>query len=80
MKLIINNCDIYDIGHDDSINEYILYVVTDDNKFVKGYCKIYGEKVLDGTVTNIKQQYDIKQTINVPYEKTTEEVLNELQN
>lgn len=82
MKLIIKTQDIYDIGHDDSINEYVLYVTTNDGVFVEASVidEVYGEKLLDVAVKAIKSKYDITQEIKVPYNKTTEEVLNEVQN
>ena len=80
MKLIVNNNDTYDIGHDDSINEYILYVTTDDGVVTKALDKVYGEHVLTDTIAILKKSYDIKETIYVPYGKTTEEALDELQN
>lgn len=79
MKLIINNIDTYDIGHDDSVNEYLIYIMTSDGTIIKGLDKIYGENVLTDTVAIAKKTYSIEETIYVPYGKTTEESLNEIQ-
>lgn len=82
MKLIIKTHDIYDIGHDDSINEYVLYVTTNDGVFVEASVinDVYGEKLLDVAIKSIRTKYNITQEIRVPYNKTTEEVLNEVRN
>jgi hypothetical protein len=80
MKLIVNNNDIYDIGHDDSINEYLLYVTTDDDVIIKAFDKVYGENVLTDTIALLRKSYTISETIYIPYNKTTEEAYNEIQN
>lgn len=80
MKLIIKNIDTYDIGHDDSIDEFIIYVATNENQLVRAYTKIYGDKVLHETIFMLKKQYNTKQIINVPLHLTSQEVLDELQN
>lgn len=78
MKLIVNNINTYDIGHDDSINEYIVYVTTNDGVAFKALDKIYGERVLTETIAILKKSYDITETIYFPHNKTTEEALNGL--
>jgi hypothetical protein len=76
MNLIIKHVDIFDIGHDDSINEYIVYVSTTDNVLIKAYDKIYGETVLDETVYLLKKQYQINTVIRVDYNKTIEDAFS----
>jgi hypothetical protein len=76
MNLIIKHVDIYDIGHDDSINEYIVYVSTTDNVLIKAYDKIYGEQALGESVYLLKNQYQIDTVIQVDYDKTIEDALS----
>jgi len=79
MKIIVNNNNTYDIGHDDSINEYLLYIATDDGVMTKAVDKIYGETVLADTVSVLSKQYNSTETIYIPYGKTTEQGLYEIQ-
>ena len=76
MKLIINNNDIYDLGHDDSMPEYILYVVTEDNVIVKAWDKIYNG-VLDEMKALIYKDYNITETIKVKYGENVEDALRD---
>lgn len=70
MKLIVNNNDTYDIGHDDSINEYILYVTTDDGVLVKALDQIYGENILEESIAILRKQYDFTVITHLSLEQT----------
>jgi hypothetical protein len=76
MKLIVNNNDTYDIGHDDSINEYILYVTTDDGVLVKALDDVYGENVLQESIAVLRKQYNFTKITYLSLDQTTEETLN----
>ena len=80
MKLVINNIDVYEVSNTETYYEHLVYVMTQDNIPVKAYNEIYSEKVLDGLVASLYKQFNIVQVVNVPYEVTTEKVLNEVHN
>ena len=76
MKLIVNNNNTYDIGHDDSIKEYLLYVTTDDGVLVKALDDVYGENVLQESIAVLRKQYDFTVITHLSLDQTPEEVLN----
>lgn len=80
MKLIVNNNNTHDIGHDDSVDEYLLYVMTNDNVIDTAIDCIYGEASLAESIANIKSDHIITETIYIPYNKTTQQGLLEVQN
>ena len=77
MKIVVNNVDVYDVGHDTSLNEYIVYVCTDDNVIVTAVADVIGQGSLSDTVNKLTQKYNIDDRLvtYIPYNKSFEDVI-----
>ena len=78
MKIVVNNVDVYDLGHDTSMNEYIVYVCTNDNVIIHAAADIIGQGSLGDTVNELIQKYNIDDRVvkYIPYDKSFEDVIN----